>query len=77
MELQDMIGELSKLGCETDQEEIAERLYSEGQMGDLVKCLKKFRCDLVDEMHQSQRKVDKIDLIIRKAEKETMERIGG
>ena len=77
MELQDMIGELSKLGCETDQEEIAERLYSEGQMGDLVKYLKKFRCDLVDEMHQSQRKVDKIDLIIRKAEKETVERIGG
>ena len=77
MELQDMIGELSKLGCETDQEEIAERLYSEGQMDALVKCLKKFRCALVDEMHQSQRKVDKIDLIIRKAEKETVERIGG
>ena len=77
MELQEMIGDLSMLGCETDQEEMAERLYADGQMDDLVRCLKKCRCNLIDEMHESQRKVDKIDLIIRKAEKENKKRIGG
>ncbi|MBR1773761.1 MAG: hypothetical protein IJ749_07650 [Eubacterium sp.] len=72
MELKEMISDISKLGCESSQGELAERLYEEGQMQELIKCLKKCRCSLVDEMHESQRKVDRIDLIIRLAEKEAM-----
>ena len=30
------------------------------------------RCGLIDEMHESQRKVDRMDYLIRKAEKETV-----
>ena len=33
---------------------------------------KKCRCGLIDEMHESQRKVDRMDYLIRKAEKETV-----
>ena len=30
----------------------------------------KCRCDLVEEMHDSQRKVDRMDYLIRQAQKE-------
>ena len=77
MLLKEMIEELSALGCECKDEDKAKKLYEEGQMEDLIKCLKKCRCTLMDEMHESQRKVDKIDLIIRSAEKEAVKNIGG
>ena len=77
MLLKEMIEDLSALGCESKDEDKAKKLYESGQMEDLIKCLKKCRCTLMDEMHESQRKVDKIDLIIRSAEKEAVKNIGG
>ena len=70
MELKEMIGDLTDLGCQSDQKETAKRLYDTGQIEDLIRYLKKCRCTLMDEMHESQRKVDRIDFLIRKAEKE-------
>ena len=69
MELKEMIGDLTDLGCGNDQEETAKRLYDTGQIEDLIRYLKKCRCALMDEMHESQRKVDRMDFLIRKAEK--------
>ena len=77
MLLKEMIEDLSALGCECKDEDKAKKLYESGQMEDLIKCLKKCRCTLMDEMHESQRKVDRIDLIIRSAEKEALKNIEG
>ncbi len=72
MELNAMIGCLSELGCTDEQKETAMVFFESGQISELVRYLKKCRCDLIDEMHESQRKVDRMDYLIRKAEKETV-----
>ena len=70
MELNEMIADLSGLGCRPEQKEAARKLYESRNMTELIRYLKKHRCVLLDEMHESQRRVDRIDLIISKAEKE-------
>ena len=50
------------------------RLYRAGQLEELKKALRKRRCAFMDEVHESQRKVDRIDTVIRQIEKEMKER---
>ena len=45
-----------------------------GRLEELKKALRKRRCALMDEVHESQRKVDRIDTVIRQIEKELKER---
>jgi len=45
-----------------------------GRLEELRKALRKQRCALMDEVHESQRKVDRIDTVIRQIEKELKER---
>ncbi len=64
--------EALKAGLEetgTDRETIsrAVELYRSGQGKDLVRLLKAQRCGLVEEMHESQRRVDRIDYLIRQS----------
>ncbi len=70
MELRDMIDDLPLLGLSADQKMTAAELYESGQTGELIRYLRRFRCGLVEDMHESQRKVDRIDQMIRRAEKE-------
>ena len=70
MELRDMIDDLPLLGLRADQKKTAAELYESGQTGGLIRYLRRFRCGLVEDMHESQRKVDRIDQMIRRAEKE-------
>ena len=46
-----------------------------GQLEELKKALRKQRCVLMDELHESQRKVDRIDTVIRQIEQEMAARI--
>ena len=50
------------------------RLYRAGRLEELKKALRKQRCVLMDELHESQRKVDRIDTVIRQIEREMKER---
>ena len=50
------------------------RLYRAGRLEELRKALRKQRCALMDEVHESQRKVDRIDTVIRQIEQEMKER---
>ncbi len=45
-----------------------------GRLGELKTALRKRRCALMDEVHESQRKVDRIDTVIRQIEQELKER---
>ena len=58
---------LEETGTDNDIIRLAVELYRCGQDNDLVKLLKAQRCDLVEEMHESQRKVDRIDYLIRRS----------
>ncbi len=70
MEKKTMIDNLMDAGCEKRDTEIAEKLYESGQKDELIRFFKICRCTLVDEMHESQRKVDRMDYLIRRVEKE-------
>ena len=71
MDLKMMIDCLSGIGLTDEQKRTARKLYNMGQNAELIRFLKKCRCGLIDEMHESQRKVDRMDYLIRKAEKKT------
>jgi HD superfamily phosphohydrolase len=71
MGLKDILENLGDVGCARHEAEIAGELYKNGQTDELIRFLKKCRCSLMDEMHESQRKVDRMDYLIRRVEKET------
>ena len=63
---------LSDAGCSTEAAERISRLCEAGSYDEALHQMKVQRCVLIDEMHESQRKVDRMDYLIRKAEKETV-----
>ncbi|SNU05846.1 hypothetical protein SAMN06297422_10562 [Lachnospiraceae bacterium] len=69
MELKAMFDNLADVGCTKHDAEIAGELYKNGQADELIRFLKKCRCSLMDEMHESQRKVDRMDFLIRRVER--------
>ena len=69
MEMKTMIDNLADAGCTKHDAEIAGELFKNGQTDELIQFLKKCRCSLMDEMHESQRKVDRMDFLIRRAER--------
>ena len=69
MEMKTMIDNLTDAGCTKHDAEIARELYKNGQIDELIGFLKKCRCGLMEEMHESQRKVDCMDFLIRRAER--------
>ncbi len=70
MELNAMIENLSDFGFSEEQKKTLKIISETGPKSELIRYLKKCRCVLMDEMHESQRKVDRMDYLIRKAEKE-------
>ena len=70
METKMLIENLIENGCCPVDAARAEALYEAGDMDALIKHLRKCRCSLVEEMHDSQRKVDRMDYLIRQAKKE-------
>ena len=46
------------------------RLYGNGQVQDAIKMLRKHRCGLMDSLHESQWRVDCLDFLVWRMEKE-------
>ncbi len=65
----DMKTALTDAGCGEGAIETAQRLLAAGQTRELIRFLRLCRCDLMDELHEKQRRVDRMDLLIRKTEK--------
>ena len=72
MELKEMADALMDIGVGNVQTETVRRLFESGQTDELVRHLKKCRCSLLDEMHESQKKVDLMDYLIRRIEKDAI-----
>lgn len=61
---------LSDMGCDDKQIYFMKKMYEEGDTDTLLRDLKKCRCHLMDELHESQEKVDNMDFLIRQIQKE-------
>ncbi|MBR1711150.1 MAG: hypothetical protein IJ719_20370 [Clostridia bacterium] len=60
---------LMDAGCPEETANIVERLYGDGRLGDALHPMRILSCGLMEELHQSQRKVDCLDHLIRQTEK--------
>ncbi len=54
-------------GCSTAAIRRAEALFQAGAVEDLVRCLRSCRCDALEEIHEKQKQLDRLDQLIREA----------
>ena len=60
---------LSDAGFKQEVIEMAERLWEAGRARDLIRHLRLCRCELMVILHESQKRVDRVDTLIRQTEK--------
>ena len=58
---------MTDIGCSPETIRRAERLWELGATGELIHCLRSCRCDVLEEIHEKQRKLDMLDWLIREA----------
>lgn len=60
---------LADAGFDGDTVSKAVRLYKTGSKDDLKQYLRSKRCDLIEQMHENQKKIDRIDYVIQQTGK--------
>ena len=60
--------QMEDAGCDESSIARAEALYAAGAKEDLVRCLRCCRCEQLDALHDHQKQLDRLDLLIRKAQ---------
>lgn len=65
---------LSDAGCGNEATETILERFESGSIDEMVRLLKKERCRAMDEYHESGRKVDCMDFMLRKIENEMKQR---
>ena len=68
-ELEKILTNLRDAGCGNGEVERAKQLYEAGDTKSLLRYFRKCRCSRMDELHESQRKVDCLDFLIRQTAK--------
>ena len=68
-ELAAILANLSDAGCGSEELKRAEQLYNAGDTGALIRYFRRCRCSRMEELHESQRKVDCLDYLIRQTAK--------
>ena len=68
-ELEKILTNLRDAGCEDGEVEKAKQLYESGDAKALLRYLRICRCNRMEELHESQRKVDCLDFLIRQTVK--------
>ena len=61
---------LMDVGCSDASAALIDRLVQTGRIPDALHEMRVIRCDLMEELHQSQRRIDCLDYLIRRTEKE-------
>ena len=67
-DIERIITNMGDAGCSSEDIERVHHLHEAGLDDEIIKCLRRCRCDLIEELHRSQRKVDSMDHLIRTAE---------
>ena len=70
MDLKQLKQNLSDACCDNEVVENIIRMCESGNVEDALQIMKKDRCRLMDELHESGRKVDCLDYLISATEKE-------
>lgn len=70
MDYERMKQNLSDAGCSESMIKEIVSLRENGRIAEALQKMKKDRCRLMDELHESGRKVDCLDFLIRQTEKE-------
>ena len=70
MDTEKILEGLSDMGCNEKEISFMKKMYEEGDTDTLLRDLRKCRCNLMDELHDSQKKVDNMDFLIRQIQKE-------
>ena len=60
---------LAEAGFDGDTVNEAIRLYKNGSRDDLKQYLRSKRCDLIEQMPESQKRIDRFDYVIRQTDK--------
>ena len=68
-ELKKILTNLEDAGCGEEEIDKAKRLYETGNTEALIRYFRKCRCSRMEELHESQRKVDCLDYLIRQTQK--------
>ena len=68
-ELEKILTNLRDAGCGSGEVEKAKQLYESGDAKALLRYFRKCRCSRMEELHESQRKVDRLDHLIRQTAK--------
>ena len=68
-ELEKILTNLRDAGCGSGEVEKAKQLYVSGDTKALLRYLRICRCNRMEELHESQRKVDCLDFLIRQTVK--------
>ena len=68
-ELEKILANLSDAGCGSKELEKAKQLYEAGDAEAMIRYFRKCRCNRMEELHESQRKVDCLDFLIRQTAK--------
>ena len=55
-------------GCDEQSIQRAEALFASGARDELIRCLRFCRCQQLDALHEKQKQLDRLDLLIRKAQ---------
>ena len=69
MELEKTITNLKDAGCTNEEIQKALQLCEAGDPEVLIRYFRKCRCNRMNELHESQRKVDCLDFLIRQMTK--------
>ena len=67
-----LLAGMADAGCKTEEIEKAECILQAGRLSELTRFLKQCRCGLLERMHESQKRVDIMDYLIRKTEKQSI-----
>ena len=58
---------MTDAGCSEPTIRRAEHFYQNGSAEDLMRCLRSCRCDALEELHEKQKQLDRMDKLIREA----------
>lgn len=67
-DLDKIMTNMADAGCGSADIEKVRSLFEAGLYDEIVKCMRRCRCELMEELHMRQRMVDRMDQLIRTAE---------
>ena len=66
---ENLLAGMAEAGCTKEEIQRAGCFLNAGSFNELTKFLKQCRCVLMEQMHESQNRVDRMDYLIRQTEK--------